>query len=56
MVNEIFNQPKINFSKKDICARELKLNVLIYEIFFKEEGKRLREILKEYCDGSQEEV
>lgn len=56
IVNEVFNQPKTNFSKKDICARERKINALIYEIFFKEEGKRLREILKEYCDGSQEEV
>ncbi|HEL2218080.1 TPA: SMI1/KNR4 family protein [Streptococcus suis] len=32
LVNVAFNQPKINFSKSDICKREKELNTHIFEI------------------------
>ncbi|HEL2576322.1 TPA: HNH endonuclease [Streptococcus suis] len=51
LVNKAFNQPKINFSKSDICKREKEINTHIFEIFFKDEGKLLKTKLKEHCNG-----
>ena len=49
-INQVFFTKKSNFSKVDILNREKELNDIIFEIFFKENGKLLKEKLTDYIN------